>query len=169
LDAFTTLLAADLPPDHAKLPIDATGTGATFELAPFSDDVEITGPMCATLFVTVRLLDPTGADITFRSALDPDSSTPHRPLHVHDEPRPLRPGEVVEVEVEILPTSIVVPASHRLAITISGRDFEFSGDGHWSQLYGIPMRGQAIFLHNDPVDRPDDLFGGVMALYSGPA
>ena len=47
--------------------------------------------------------------------LDKKLSLPYRPYHTHDEKQPLKPGEVVELDIEIWPTSIVVPAgsSHR--------------------------------------------------------
>ena len=47
--------------------------------------------------------------------LDRELTQPYRPYHTHDEKQPLKPGEVVELDIEIWPTSIVVPAglSHR--------------------------------------------------------
>jgi uncharacterized protein len=45
--------------------------------------------------------------------LDPKKSTPYRPYHSHDELWPLDPNQVVELDVEICPTSIVVPKGYR--------------------------------------------------------
>ena len=136
--------------------------------------------------LTLRVLDPDGTDITFRSALDPagvvgagwlrashraadpDRSLTHRPWHTHDQPTPLVPGETTAVDIEIWPTSVVVPAGYRLAVTIQGRDFEVPGDGPWPETYGVPMKGHGMFLHNDPDDRPADIYAGTTTLVSGP-
>jgi predicted acyl esterase len=133
----------------------------------------------------VRVLDPDGRDVRFVSALDPagvvahgwlrashravdpERTLPHRPWHPHDHLDPLVPGEAVPLDIEIWPTSVVVPAGYRLAVTVQGRDFEFAGDGPWPTSYGVEMKGHAIFLHNDPDDRPADVFGGVTTLVSG--
>lgn len=56
------------------------------------------------------------------------------------------------------PTSIVVPAGYRFGVTVSGRDFEMPGDGPWPVLYGIPQRGNGVFMHDDPDDRPTGVF-----------
>ncbi|MFD8074952.1 CocE/NonD family hydrolase C-terminal non-catalytic domain-containing protein [Streptomyces sp. NPDC059718] len=141
----------------------------------------------ADLFLTLRVLDPDGKDVTFVSGLDPAGvvvagwlrashratdpgrSLPYRPWHTHDRPQPLTPGEVVALDVEIWPTSVVVPAGHRFALTVTGRDFELPGDGPWSSTYGVAMKGHGTFLHNDPDDRPDEVFTGTTTLVSGPA
>jgi hypothetical protein len=81
---------------------------------------------------------------------------------------PLTPGEPAEPDIEIWPTSVIVPAGGRIAVTIGGRDFQFAGDGPWPQVYGIDMKGLGIFLHNDPADRPDGTFGGTTTLHASP-
>jgi predicted acyl esterase len=48
-------------------------------------------------------------------------------------PRPRR-ARVAELDIEIWPTSVIVPAGGRLGVTISGRDFQFPGDGSWPQV-----------------------------------
>jgi predicted acyl esterase len=40
--------------------------------------------------------------------LDQKLSTPYRPYHTHDEKQPLTPGQVVDLDIEIRPTCIVV-------------------------------------------------------------
>ena len=57
-------------------------------------------------------------------ALDPDKSLPWRPYHLHSAPEPLSPDEVYELDVEIWPTCIVVPAGYRLGVSVLGRDYE---------------------------------------------
>src|SRR5439155_1525760 len=54
--------------------------------------------------------------------LDPERSLPYRPYHVHDERWWLKPGEPVECQVEIWPTSIVLGKGHRLRLDIQPRD-----------------------------------------------
>ncbi|HEY4465716.1 MAG TPA: CocE/NonD family hydrolase [Streptosporangiaceae bacterium] len=180
----------------ASSAFDALGEGLTFTTAPFAAETEITGPAAARLyvsssttdadlFVTLRVLDPDGTDVTFVSGLDPagvvgagwlrashratdpERSLPYRPWHPHDHRDPLTPGETVPLDIEIWPTSVVIPAGYRLAVTIGGRDFEFPGDGPWPAVYGVPMKGNGIFLHNDPTDRPADVFGGTTTLVAG--
>ena len=47
--------------------------------------------------------------------LDPDLSRPYRPYHRHRRRLSLEPGEIVRVEVEIWPTSMVFAKGHRIA------------------------------------------------------
>ena len=60
------------------------------------------------------------------------------------------------VEVEIWPTSIVLPKGYRLMLTVQGRDFE---------LPGLPGR----MLHTHPEDRPAGEFGGTDTILTGGA
>ena len=101
-------------------------------------------------------------------ALDPERSLPYRPYHPHESEQPLTPGEIVSLDVEIWPTSVVVPAGYRLALTVQGRDFEFPGEGPWPATYGVEIKGHGMFLHPDPNDRPANVFGGTTTLWSGP-
>ena len=82
----------------------------------------------ADLFLVVRLFDRDGHEVTFQGALDPHApvaqgwlrashrkiepelSVDYRPYHTHDELQPLEPGVVYELDVEIWPSSIVIPA-----------------------------------------------------------
>lgn len=190
-----------LSPEHAaagsEAEFTAHGPGLTFATEPMGGDTEVTGPASARLFIsstsqdadlflTLRVLDPDGKDVTFVSgldpagvvgmgwlrashrSLDPDRSRPYRPFHTHVDPEPLTPGEIVALDVEIWPTSFVVPAGHRVAVTIQGEDFAHQGAGPWPSVYGVPMRGHGIFLHNDPHDRPAPVYHGVTTVHSGP-
>jgi predicted acyl esterase len=100
------------------------------------------------------------------SRYDPDRSLPYRPWHPHDHEEPLTPGQTVQLDIEIWPTSVVVPAGYRLALTVQGRDFEFPGRGPWPSVYGVEMKGHGIFLHTDPHDRRTDIYGGTTTLVS---
>ena len=184
------------PPGEQTARFSAAGPGLTLRTGPLAEDTEITGPAAAKLFVSssttdadvfvvLRVLDPAGRDVTFVSgldpagvvatgwlrashrALDPARSLPHRPWHTHSGAQPLIPGEPAELDVEIWPTSVIVPAGHRIAVTVLGRDFAFPGDGPWPQVYGIDMKGLGIFLHNDPADRPPGTYAGTTTLHAG--
>ena len=78
------------------------------------------------------------------------------------------PGEIYELDVEIWPTCIVIPAGYRLALSVLGRDFDhgLSVAGHSS---GRGMRGAGPFLHNDPTDRPPHIFDNQVTVHSGPS
>ena len=189
LDAENGALSTDMPVASGRAEYDAKGDGITLRTGPFDADTEFTGPIAAKLFVstlttdmdlflTLRLFDPHGNEVTFVGANDPrapvsqgwlrvshrkvdaERSRPYKPYHPHDEREPVNPGEVYEVDVEIWPTSIVVPAGYRLALTIGGKDFERA------DAQGL-MKGSGIFLHNDPADRPVDVFGGVNTIHTG--
>ena len=103
--------------------------------------------------------------------LDVELSTPYRPYHTHDEAQPLTPGDIYELDIEIWPTSIVVPRGYRIALTVRGKDYEFEGAqdavelGHFK---GSKMRGVAIYTHDDPKHRSADLYRGRTTLHAGP-
>jgi len=98
--------------------------------------------------------------------LDPELSTEYRPYHSHDEKQPLIPGEAVELDVEIWPTCIVVPAGYRIGLTARGRDYVFPGGGGGRLSYmKNEFTGYGPFLHNDPRDRPPKIFGGKVTLH----
>jgi predicted acyl esterase len=190
-------LSEEPPVDSASLAFQALGDGLTFTTKPFTEATEITGPAAARLFassttadadlfITLRVLDPDGKDIVFVSALDPagvvgagwlrashrandpDRSMPYRPWHLHDHEEWLTPGQTVPLDIEIWPTSVVIPTGYRLALTVQGRDFELPGDGPWPSLYGVKMKGHGIFLHTDPHNRRTNVYGGTTTLVSDP-
>jgi uncharacterized protein len=174
------------------------GDGVTFLLPAEAEDVEITGPLAAKLFVSsetadadlfliVRLFSPDLREVVFQGALDPHTpiaqgwlrashrkldpkkSSFYQPYHAHDEVQPLEPGRIYELDIEIWPTSIVVPAGYGLALTVRGKDYEYAGPpAHLSNIRN-EMRGCGPFLHNDPRDRPPSTFGGNVTLHAGPA
>jgi uncharacterized protein len=175
---------------------DALGDGLTFSTPPLERETEITGPSALKLFVSsstadadifavLRVFDAKGKEVSFYGALDPRTpvgqgwlrasqrkldpkrSLPYRPFHAHDEKQPLKPGEVVELDVEIWPTCIVVPAGYRIALTIRGRDYEHDGEAASLSNMKNPMRGCGPFIHDDPTDRPPAIFGGKVTLHFG--
>jgi predicted acyl esterase len=99
--------------------------------------------------------------------IDPARSLPHRPYHSHDEFQPLTPSQVVQLDVEIWPTCVVLPAGYRLAFTIRGKDYEYAGpSGGRLSNFKNELRGCGPFLHDDPRDRPREIFGGTTTLHA---
>jgi predicted acyl esterase len=174
---------------------EAMADGVTFLTAPFAHETEITGPSAlklfvssstqdADLFVVIRVFTGDLKEVVFQGAIDPHTpvaqgwlrashrrlnaklSTPYRPYHNHDKHEPLRPGEAVELDIEIWPTSIVVPSGHRLGLTIRGKDYVYAGpSGGKLSNFKNELTGCGPFLHDDPLDRPMDVFGGVTSLH----
>ena len=131
----------------------------------------------------LRVFDPAGKEVTFIGSndprtpvangwlrashrkLDPKRSLPYRPFHTHDEAWPLKPNETVELDIEIWPTCIVVPPDYRLGISIRGKDY--ASEEPPLDLPGVrySLTGVGPFLHDNPVDRPRNIFGGTSTLH----
>jgi uncharacterized protein len=197
LDTTASALSFEPVADGASISYDALGDGLTFVSPPLEREVEITGPSAAKLlvssstvdadlFLVLRAFDPAGAEVVFQGAIDPHTpvaqgwlrashrkldaslSEPYRPYHAHDEWEPLEPGEVYELDAEIWPTSLVVPAGYRLALSVRGRDYEYpAAGGHRLTTFRNELRGSGPFLHDDPDDRPPEVFGGTVTVHSG--
>jgi uncharacterized protein len=197
LDAEEGCLTFSPVAGEGSAPYEALGDGLTFTSAPLEREVEVTGPSAAKLFVSsstvdadlfvvVRVFDPSGEEVVFQGAIDPHTpvaqgwlrasqrkldpslSEPYRPYHSHDERQPLEPGETYELDVEIWPTSLVVPAGYRIALTVRGRDYEYPGaGGDRLTTFRNELRGSGPFLHDDPDDRPADVFGGTVTVHTG--
>jgi uncharacterized protein len=190
-------LGPETPADSTAMSYDTTGDGLTFSTPPLTKSLEITGPVAAKLwvssettdadlFLVLRLFDPAGKEVTFIGSndprtpvaigwlrashrkLDPKKSQPYRPWHAHDEIQPLKPGEPVELDVEIWPTSIVVPPGYRLALSVRGKDYEVDGTDIALPNAPYPMKGVGPFLHIDPDDRPPAIFACRNTLHFAP-
>lgn len=187
LDPSRKVLSTEQPSVATALSYETTGPGLTFELEVSDQALEITGPVAAKLwissdtsdadlFLILRVFDPAGKEVTFIGSndprvpvglgwlrashrkTDPEKSRPYRPWHTHDEKWPLKPGDPVEVDVEILPTSIVISPGYRLALTVQGKDYEVDGDDIALPNAPYPMKGVGPFLHIDPQDRAPEIF-----------
>ena len=194
LDPKGMQLTRDAPSDGGTLSYDPMGDGLTFSTPPLRGEVEITGPSAlklrissatpdADLFIVLRVFDPAGKEVLFQGALDPKTpvgqgwlrashrkvdkqrSLPYRPWHTHDEKQPLTPGQVYELDVEIWPTCIVVPAGYRLALSIRGRDYEHDDAAATLSNMKNPMKGCGPFTHDDQTDRPPAIFGGKVTVH----
>jgi uncharacterized protein len=175
---------------------ETTGDGLTFLTPPMTQEMEITGPVAAKLFVSsdttdadlflaLRLFDPQGKEVVFIGSNDPrtpiglgwlrashrkldrERTLPYRPWHTHDEEWPLTPGVPVELDIEIWPTCIVVPPGYRLALNARGKDYEYDGTDAALPHAAYPMKGAGPFTHTDPRDRPPEIFGGSNTLHFG--
>ena len=210
LDAASGGMGADAPAQEGVGSYPGMGTGLSFRTQPLAQETEITGPLAAKLFIssasedmdifaTLRVFAPDGSEATFIASVEPkgplaqgwlrashrklDTSrtTEWRPWHTHDTLEKLTPGEIYEVDVEIWPTCLVVPAGYTLELLIEGKDFarpaeerdptyaqmsarmsSFAGRD-WPELFC----GCGLFLHNDPQDRPPDVFGATNTIHTG--
>jgi uncharacterized protein len=183
--------------ESATRAYDALGDGLTFSTPPLREELEITGPVAAKLwlssetsdadvFLVLRVFDAAGKEVTFigsndprtpiglgwlrasQRKLDPARTLPYRPWHAHDEAQPLEPGVSVELDVEIWPTCIVVPAGYRVALTVRGKDYEYDGTDAGIANAPYPMKGVGPFTHADPRDRPSAVFGRRYTLHFAP-
>ena len=209
------------PADGFSLSFQANGKGVDFFTQPLDRELEITGPIAghftvssstsdADIFLTMRVLDPEGHDVSFVSAndahgviangwlrashrkLDPEQSTAYRPVHTHDEKQPLRPGEKVPLDVEVWPTSVIIPRGYRLGFHIGGKDFAFPEKDKWSKVsvsaymrhrflsslvrtlsakemlklltHERVWKGQAMYTHT--IDRKAEVFHGTTTIHS---
>jgi uncharacterized protein len=189
-------LGTEAPDGEATLSYETTGDGLTFRTQPLKKNVEITGPAAAKLwvssdtidadlFLVLRVFDPAGKEAVFIGSndprvpvglgwlrashrkLDPQRTLPYRPWHTHDEERPLTPGEPVELDIEIWPTSIAVPPGYRIAVTVCGKDYEYDGTDAGLPNAPYPMKGVGPFTHADPDHRPAAIFACRNALHFG--
>ena len=197
LDAAGTALREAAPTGGTTVSFDASGDGLTFVTAPLPQATELTGPIAAKLwvssstadadlFLVLRVFAPDGEEVTFMGAIDPHTpiaqgwlrashrrldpalTQPWRPYHTHDRLEPLAPGVPVELDIELWPTCLVVPAGYRIALTVRGRDYEYpKARGARLSNFKNELRGCGPFLHDDPRDRPPEVFGGQTTLHLG--
>ena len=191
-------LNAEPPSSEKTLTYEGFSDGVTFMMPPFEKETEITGPIASKLFVSsetedadlflvLRLFTPDMKEITFSGTVDPHTpiaqgwlrashrkldpalSTEWKPFQVHDEKQPLTPGEIYELDIEVWPTCIVVPPGYRLALTVRGKDYVFpcATDFRLSNMKN-PFTGCGPFLHDEPRDRPAEIFGKNVTLHTGP-
>jgi predicted acyl esterase len=198
LDAEHHALVRENGQHAGSVSFEALGEGSTFVSPPLAEETEITGPIAARLFVSssttdadlflvLRVFTPDLREVVYQGAIDPHTpiaqgwlrasqrkldarlSTEYRPYHSHDERQPLKPGEAVPLDIELWPTSIVVPAGYRIALSVRGGDYEWQkSTGAKLSNFKNELRGCGPFLHDDPRDRPAALSGGTTTLHIGP-
>jgi len=197
LDPAAMTLTTKKPSGSAQLKFAAMGNGLTFLTPPLAQETEITGPSAlklfasssasdADFFIVLRVFTGDLKEIVFQGAIDPHTpiaqgwlrashrkldkklSKPYRPYHTHDEKQPLKKGKVVELDIEIWPSSIVVPAGYRVGLSVRGKDYEYGGaSGGKLSNFKNELKGCGPFLHDDPRDRPSAIFNGTTSLHFG--
>ena len=168
-------LAGQPPAELTSCTYDAAGNGVPLTGPPAETDTTVLGPVSAKLFLsssttdadlflTLGAIDPDGHAVELRDhragltpvsigwqraslrAVDPERSLPGQPYHPYRAAQPLQPSEIAEVDIELCPTSLRLPAGYRLQLTVRG-----NSPGH-----------------NDPADRPAETFANQVTLYAGP-
>lgn len=146
----------------------ASGTPVMFSTGPLDQPLEFVGTLQLTLRITAESQDvnvftrvtafrPDGTEAAFEAVsdpaspvslgwlrashrrIDPERSGFLRPFHTHDSFEPLTPGKEYDLQVEIWPTALALPAGYELRLEISNHD-----------LASVP-----VYLHDDP-ERPAD-------------
>ena len=195
LDPSTMALTPKNRSGNAKLSFSAMGEGLTFLTPVLTQETEITGPSAlklfassstsdADFFIVLRVFAGDLKEVVFQGAIDPHTpiaqgwlrashrkldkklSLPYRPYHTHDEKQPLKKGQTVELDIEIWPTCIVVPAGYRIGLSVRGKDYEYGGaSGGKLSNFKNELTGCGPFLHNNPKDRPPAIFNGTTTLH----
>ncbi|MGI9604696.1 MAG: CocE/NonD family hydrolase [Acidimicrobiales bacterium] len=192
-------LSTDPSAAAATVSFEAMGEGLKFRTAPLLEPTEFTGPLAAKLWVSsstsdadlfliFRVFDPDNNEVTFQGALDPHTpiaqgwlrashrqldpelSRPYRPYHTHSRREMLAADDVVELDVELWPTSIVVPAGYTVELWVRGSDYHYEGELEETGLSNMknPFTGVGPFLHDDVRSRPPEIFSGTTTLHLGP-
>lgn len=195
LDPVTSGLVPGPCGDAQPTSFKSSSDGLTFITAPLQNETHVIGPSSAKLFVSsstedadvflvLRVFSPDFKEVTFSGSndphtpmahgwlrasarkLDPSRTLPYRPYHTHDEVQQLVPGTAYELDVEIWPTCIVVPANYRIALSIRGKDYEYPGDlGAGMGNIGQPAKGIGPFTHEIGADRPAALYDNEVTLH----
>ena len=199
LDPAGMTLTPKKPTRATKLSFASMGDGLTFLTPPLAQETEITGPSAlklvassstadADFFIVLRVFTGDMKEIVFQGAIDPHTpvaqgwlrashrkldkklSLPYRPYHTHDEKQPLKKGQPVDLDIEIWPTCIVVPAGYRIGLSVRGKDYEYGGgSGGKLSNFKNELTGCGPFLHDDPRDRPAAIFDNTTTLHFGRA
>jgi predicted acyl esterase len=198
LDPADLSLSTKLPSAEASVTYEALGEGLTFLAPPFEKETEITGPGAAKLFISsetedadlflvLRVFTNEMREVTFQGSndphtpvgfgwlrashrkLDPERTLPYRPYHTHDEVQLLKPGQVYDLDVEIWPTSIVLPKGYRIGLSVRGKDYVYPGfEQPPMPTAGRIYFGVGPFRHDYKKVRPMEIFGRKVTLHTGP-
>jgi len=197
LDPNDCSLRTRKPEAKTQLGYSTIGDGILFLSPPLQEEMEITGPAAARLtlssttadadvFLVLRVFTPDGREITFQGSNDPRTpigmgwlrashrkldaarSLPYRPFHTHDERQPLTPGQPVALDIEIWPTSIVIPKGYRFGLSVRGNDYHYPGEPLKLAGFKYSLTGVGPFLHHHPKDRPPQVFAATNTLHFEP-
>jgi putative CocE/NonD family hydrolase len=155
--------------------VDPVRRVLTFVSAPLEADVEVIGPIVLKLFASstaidtqfiVKLTDQHPQDAAAHAkdeqpAYTPVSkgwlkashrekdaarSTPQRPFYTHTNPQPLTPGEIYELDIEVLPIAYVFKKGHRIRLELANGDSPAT-DGVFSHPYHPSLMGSDTIHH----------------------
>jgi hypothetical protein len=135
-------------------PLAARPDVLTFQTPPLTEDVEITGPIEAELWVasdgpdtdfTIKLVDvyPPNPDYPQGYAMNlTDGVLRCRYRDGWEHPQPMTPGQVYRIRVEAFPTSNLFKAGHRVRLDISSSNFPHfdlnpntgEPEGRWTRM-----------------------------------
>ncbi len=134
--AFDQRTSPQLFGAHAPwLPLSARGDVLVFQTDPLDEDVEVSGTIRVKLWISadtpdvdfaVKLIDvyPTSSDYPQGFAMNlTDGILRCRYRKSWSEPEPLRPGEIVEIDIDPPPVSNLFKAGHRVRLDIAGSNF----------------------------------------------
>jgi putative CocE/NonD family hydrolase len=156
--------------------VDPVRRVLTFTSAPLDADLDVTGPIVLKLYASstaidtqfiVKLTDQQPQDDAARKSnaqpayipvskgwlkashreKDATRSTPTRPFYKHTNPQPLKPGEIYEFDIEVLPVSYVFKKGHRIRLEIAPSDSPAT-DGVFSHPYHPTQMGTDTFHHD---------------------
>ncbi|MEH6607537.1 MAG: CocE/NonD family hydrolase [Pseudomonadales bacterium] len=143
----------------------------TYTTPPFEETTEITGHIKLKLWVSSetgdmdvfaklhKLIDAEGRFFQLTEGdlkvshrkLDKNLSTEYRPYHTHDEEQKLAKDDIVPIELEIWPTSMVFQPGERLVIELSPHNFNFYDGVYNSGTHHIYTGGKTASYIQLPV------------------
>jgi predicted acyl esterase len=156
---------------------DATSRVLTWTSPPLERELEVIGPISLVLYAAsdqpdtdffVKLWDQWPGDVdgeprarlltrgwlrASHRALDEERSRPWRPFHPHRDPRPIEPGAVYRLDIEIWPIAHVFGRGHRMRLHLTNGDSSVT-DGNYTHFYGLKCGRDTIF-HD--AERPSHL------------
>jgi uncharacterized protein len=177
LDARTGSLTAEPPAEEGTASYAATEGRAVFDHTFASDTeltgymklrlwVAAEGADNMDLFVGVQKLDRDGERVPFpffstfddgdvalgwlrvsRRELDEAASVPHQPVYRHLKDEPLRPGEVVPVDIEIWPSGTLFRAGETLRLVVQGQDLHVYPEDAFAQRHAYTVNAGRHVLH----------------------
>jgi hypothetical protein len=156
--------------------VDPVKRVLTFTTAPLENDVEVTGPIVLKLFASstaidtqfiVKLTDQQPQDEAARKSgaqpaytpvakgwlkashreKDTSRSTETRPFYTHTNPQPLKPGEIYQFDIEVLPVSYLFKKGHRIRLELANGDSPAT-DGVFSHPYHPSLMGTDTIHHD---------------------
>jgi predicted acyl esterase len=148
----------------------------TFTSAPIEADLEVTGPIVLKLFAAsdqidtqfiVKLSDQHPQDAAARARGEQPGFTPvskgwlkashrekdaartteTRPFYTHTNPQPIRPGEIYQFDIEVLPISYLFRKGHRIRLEIANGDSPITDGVFWHPYHPSQLGSDTI--HHD--------------------